>query len=230
MKKAIVTLAILIFAPLRAEILPTLGLGEEKIEPLWYPKFTLSGDYAGDLRLKNLQNKNIKARVRGKFDAGLGIEVGIVKYLNAGFDFTYRQGALKGQSSPLGLRFPLFLKPYFPITDRFSIFLKTQIGPALTFVFPSQEGLFMNNENMAALMELYKNGQYGPMSYGLTTSAAAGIDVFFWSRIGISLQWGVRYDIYRANIANREHASDSPSGLSFSAMDFPITATLQLIL
>lgn len=230
MKKAIVTLAILIFAPLRAEILPTLGLGEEKIEPLQYPKFTLSGDYAGDLRLKSLQNRAIKARAKGKFDAGLGIEVGVVKYLNAGFDFTYRQGALEGQLSPLGLRFPLFLKPYFPITSRFSIFLKTQLGPALMFVFPSQEKLFINNENKAPLQALYRTGEYGPMSYGLTTSAAAGIDVFPFPRIGISLQWGVRYDIYRANIANRRLASDSPSGINLSAMDFPVTATLQLIL
>lgn len=230
MKKAFISLAVLLVMPLKAEILPTLGLGEETVKPLLYPKFTISGDYAGDARVKSLQNSNIQKKAKGMFDAGIGIEVGVSKYLNAGFDLTFRHGVLSGGNfSSLGFRIPFFVKFYFLITDRISIFMKGHAGPALTLSMDSLD-ILRDGEDNRAVAETYRGGRYAAISYGLTTLASAGIDIYPWSRIGFSLQWGIRYDIYRANRSQSEKMHEAPSSVNFSMMDFPATLTVLLVL
>lgn len=180
-----------------------IKIGEEYIEPLKYPKFSLGLDYALNSQARKLEKSAPINKIEREFAGLLSIETGLYKYLNGGALFSINFPAKK---DPMRVRLALFAKPYIPLGERFSLFAR--LGGGLG-------GWLVGGSPGAATNFL----------------ATVGLEVFPFSRFGIALEGGWRGEVVMVNTT--EHGTDGPSKQStsfFFAHEIPLSLNLHIIL
>ena len=180
-----------------------IKIGEEYIEPLKYPKFSLGLDYVLNSKTRKLENAAPYSNEIREIGGQLSIEAGLYKYLNGGALFFLNFPAKK---DPVRIRLALFAKPYIPLGERFSLFARAGggIGGWLAGGMP-----------------------------GATTNffATVGLEVFPFSRVGIALEGGWRGEI--AMMRSSEDHQDGPRTVTtsfFFAHEIPVSLNLHIIL
>lgn len=233
-----------------AEPLPTLGLGTETIQPLKFPKFMLGGNFTLQKNIMSMQNKDIQKKQKTKFAYDIGIEVGLLKYLNAGYNFSLQTPSFSKMynNDPMHARLTFSLKPYWALTDRIGLYLKGSMGPSVMFALAGFSNVLVDETDVpikTAWGETYGNQPYKWGAVGISGGAFVGINFFPISRVGISAEWGARSDILfvgadnsrdiLSEMMNRKDFVEPPNfqppgHMRFLVYDFPVALSLNIIL
>lgn len=220
------------------------GIGEEYIEPLRYPKFSLSVDYGVLRKFHGFENSRLRANLPNNMAATLSFEAGLYRYLNAGALLSLNFPIKKQDTEPTHLRFALFAKPYFSITEQVSIFGRFGGGLSLSFsdyllaYRKSSRSEF--REFGQELLRTYSTQMYAPVPFGANLMASIGVEVFPLERVGLALEWGFRGDFLYARKSNwiaeltgnklEEKILNAPSSLKYLVYEMPLMLTVHIIL
>lgn len=214
-------------------------IGEEYIQPLKYPKLSLMGEY-GIWRNYQGFSKELHAPLPNEWGGGIGIDVGLYRYMNAGVLFSNNFASdIKTDRSPFYIRVALFAKPFIPIGNRFSIF--SRIGGGFSVAVSNMlEHLYRtgSNEVVERLHRVYKNQDYAELAPGANAMVSLGIEAFPFTRFGLSLEWVVRAEYFYCSRGSavkelmEESKSDplAPNTFHYLKFDAPIFLNFHIIL
>lgn len=221
--------------------LPLIGesevpLGEETIQPLKYPKFSLSMDYNLGRKFHDFADPKLREDLANQFGGALSFEAGLYEYFNAGAIFSVNMAKLT-KLEPLHIRLSLFGKPYIALTDRFGVFGRVGAGISSAISVFAMNG-YLSQEGSSTikreLKRVYKEGSYSMIAYGANTFASLGVEYFPFSRFGLALEAGIRAEFFRAsktnNLFTRKTDARAPSALCYMIYEFPISLMLHIIL
>lgn len=214
-------------------------LGQEFIKPLKYPKFSLSGDYNLLRRFHGFADPALRANLKNAFGATLSFETGLYKYFNAGALFSAFIPAEFLKSEPVHIRFALFAKPYYPITNNFAVFgritggISTAMGMMMGYI-----GETHSSDLNQALRKVYQGQQYSLMAPGIVGSATIGLEYFPFSRFGLAFETGIRVETFFVLKGNAliEHFTEKnqsgvgPRSFNYMVYEIPLALTLHFIL
>lgn len=208
------------------------SIGEETILPLKYPKFSLMADYGLKRSFHGFDDVKLREKLSASYNAFLSFEAGLYKYLNAGAAIGFNAPAFR-KNEPLHIRLLLFAKPYVALGERVALFARLGGGISSALSGSSIKGHFMkvgSNSIKAELLRVYKDGSYD-LAYGAITQASIGIEYFPFTRVGISLEGGIRSEFFRANKDMYGNSStEAPAALNYMIYEFPIGLTLHIII
>jgi hypothetical protein len=216
------------------------GIGNEIIRPLQYPKFSLTGDYTTGRWYRDFADPSLRFRVGNRFGAGLSFEAGILKHLNAGALFTASFSQIlynDAPNEPIDLRLGLFAKPYLSLSDRYSLFVRVAAG--LTLPFQGNQISYLDTASPSFKSDyrrVYMGQQYDGMPFGGFGAATVGMDFFPFSRLGLSVEWGIRADalhIGRKSPSGNKGPADvpgAPQSFNYLMYEMPLSLTLHVIL
>lgn len=217
------------------------SLGEEYIEPLKYPKFSLIGDTGLVRNFVSFQDKKLNTKLANNWGAGLGVDVGLYKYFNAGFMFTSNIPLETSKTiEPILFRFTLVAKPYVPIGDRFGLFARLGGGFGVS-IFNELDHLrkTSNTEYLGKIKDIYYNQAYSLFAPSMNAMATIGLEVFPFSRFGISAEWGIRGEFVFASKGNaaqnalagsKQDDPRAPKNFHYLVYDMPLMLNLHIIL
>lgn len=219
--------------------LDEVGIGQEYVTPLSYPKFSLSADHSIARYYRGFADPSLHYKLNNRYGGALSFEAGLLKYLNAGGLITFSLSDLKDKGEPIDLRMGLFAKPIIPLGNRFALFGRTAIG--LTLPFPANYSpinylVKTSDDFKAAKKSIFKDQQYQGFAYGGFGSAAVGIEFFPISRLGLALEWGIRADIIHIGrkrpVGNEipEAKDGAPQSFNYMMYEMPLMLTLHAIL
>lgn len=189
-----------------------IKMGEEYIEPLKYPKFSLGADYSFKPKVRELGKDNSTLEPKNEYTTLLSFEAGLYKYLNAGGMLFIN---IPPKDNPIRLRMSIFAKPYIPLGERFSLFAR--VGGGLG-------GWVAGDLPWASVNAL----------------TALGLEFFPFTRFGLSVEAGWRAEVVLNN--NRREIFeagpyDGPPKPSkregarfFFAHEIPLALNLHIIL
>ncbi len=210
------------------------GIGDEYVEPLRYPKFSVSGVYQFDRKFNGFADDSLRYDLKSKFDTILSFEAGLLKYFNAGALFG---AGISGFGQPIQFRFGLFAKPYYGFGDRVAIFGRFAGGLAIEMHMgiPGAARTYYGTLNQINDQRIFKNQVYDGPSYGGFGSATIGIEVFPFSRFGIAIEGGIRGTVLHSSknwpgVTKNKDLADVPSSFNYLLYEFPLMATLHFIL
>lgn len=208
-------------------------IGEERIKPLNFPKFSFSADYALSRKFHGLANKTYKLNLPNRFSGSLSFEANLYRYMNAGAMISMSFSELK-KGEPLDYRLGLFAKPFFPFAENFALIGRVMGGLAAAIaIYPAFA--YFRHFNPKGFDAIYRNQNYNGWPFGAFMSASVGLEVFFFSRLGLTVEGGVRASIFRnhQNIpftdSKTRVVGGAPSAFNFLIYEWPIFATLQVI-
>lgn len=222
-------------------------LGKETIEPLRFPKFTISGEYAVLRKMRAFNGSDFKRSPNNAVGLDLHAEAGLLKNLNAGFSlsFTKSDPFLLGTNI---FRMGLFLKPYLPIGNYISVFSRLGLGPSASIgteasaykLLIGMGGDGAPPEGLKEFFHSYGTTTYWPFAAGFNGSATLGIEVFFSSRVALFAETGIRADMLWAKKAKASaytkfddkpaSGNPSPNWFHYVIYDMPIIAGVHVIL
>lgn len=222
---------------------PADRIGEEFITPIAYPKYNFYGAYSG-LRW-GLMDHKIYSPLRNTFPAGVGFDVGLYKYFNAGAMLSIALGDVSKTQLPYG-RLSLFGRPQITFFDRLSIFSK--IGGGLSFFLGRPDAYLSSiNDQLAGIKDYFFETK--DINAGLNGIATIGIEYFPFSRVGLSVEWGIWADYFLVRHVpsekwreedSRERGRegrgseglwrDKGKNYGFLSYEFPVMLTLSIIL
>lgn len=225
-------------------------LGEETIEPLRYPKFSIGGGYPFSRKFHGFGHESLRANLGSRPFVTISMEAGLLKYLNAGAQYGFALSEVT-KEEPIWMHFSLFAKPYLPLGSRLSIFTRLSGGLGFDF-FESPvapigyiDGQYKTvkqdisvEQFTNAYRETYKDQKYAALgSWGAYSSATFGIEFFPIKRIGIAVEAGIRAYFLRKEkkwlSIDPEGFKDvpgAPSSFNYMLYDYSIMASLQAIL
>ncbi|HXW53258.1 MAG TPA: hypothetical protein VEL47_04040 [Myxococcota bacterium] len=212
-----------------------LGIGDEYIAPLRYPRALIGADYMINRRFHGFADSALRTPLKNQFSGSLAFEAGLVKYFNAGAFFAGNVSNMI-KAEPLFMRMGVFAKPYIGLGERVSIFSRCAAGLAWgAFGNYAAHLLGLYPEMKDEVDRVYKGQAYSSGPYGFFGQASIGIEYFPFSRVGLALEFGVRASLYRAsrNILLQEKVEDvpgAPSAFNFMVYELPAGLTLQIIL
>lgn len=163
-------------------------LGEETVVPIYYPSISLLGGANLGHSVKGIGHSNYKRQDKSfTYNSGVAIEVGLLKYLNAGFlieSNIISELLKKGKDNYYNMRLSFFAKPFIGINERLAIYSRLSLG----FGWMSNQARF-NVDPREADRSLYVDN---PLAAELNAGATLGVSFFPFTRIGFSLEGGVR--------------------------------------
>lgn len=220
--------------------LDEVGIGQEYVTPLSYPKFSLSADHSISRHYQSFADSSFRLKLPNRFGTALSFETGLLKYLNAGALFTASMSQFMAKDEPIDLRLGLFIKPLIPIGNRFALFSRAALGGSLPLgMFQKNPISFLGNvseEFRPTYETVYKGQNYQGSPYGGFGSAAIGIEFFPISRLGLALEWGIRSDFItmsrKNSLANKgpEDKPGAPQSFNYMMYEMPLMLTLHAIL
>ncbi len=225
-----------------ADEVEQFGIGEEYIQPLRYPKFSLSFDYSMARRFHGTENSLLRAKLPNNLAGTVSFEAGLYKYFNAGALFSLNFPTSKANFEPLHLRFTIFGKPYIALTDRIGIFSRLGTGLSVSLLDYLTVYRFKKdrefNDFMEQLDNTYAKQDYAWLPVGVNAMATIGIEAFPFERLGLALEWGLRGDFFYASksrllqqlIDKPEETRPVPNALKYLVYETPIMLTLHIIL
>lgn len=189
-----------------------IKMGEEYIQPLKYPKFSLGADYSFRPKFRELGKDNNTRELKNEYTTFLSFEAGLYKYLNAGGMVFIN---IPPKDNPIRLRMTLFAKPYIPLGERFSLFARVGGGIG---------GWVAGDLPWASVNAL----------------TALGLEFFPFARFGLSVEAGWRTEVVLNN-NRRENAeagqydgslkpSKKEGARFFFAHEIPLALNLHIIL
>ncbi len=214
-------------------------IGEEYIEPLKYPKLSLSGEY-GILRKFRGFSEGLSGAIPTEWGGAIGIDVGLYRYFNAGVIFSTNLPLNNEETGePFFMRFTLFAKPYIPIGERFSFF--SRIGGGISYSAMSMLGhlyIVADDKLKTNLQKTYYTQDYSLLSPGANAMASLGMEFFPFSRIGFALEWAFRMEYYYSSrgsflakyLGINKVVREAPNSFQYLKFDMPIFLTLHVIL
>jgi hypothetical protein len=166
-----------------------MKIGEEYIEPLKYPKFSLGADYSLIPKFRELGKPLSAHHSKAEFTGVLSFEAGLYKYLKAGGMFSINVPA---KGDPVRARLSVFAKPYIPFGERFALFAR--IGGGIGGWIPQ-----------------------GYPFATVNALATAGLEVFPFRRFGVGIEAGWRTEIILDNSEETRFfwAHEIPLALNF---------------
>lgn len=236
MKKVIIYILLVYWPALSVLAGDEVGIGQETVRPLKYPKFSLSGDYNIGKRFLGFADSGLRFNLPPRFGAALSFEAGLHKYFNAGalVGFNIPTDIVR-YGEPLHYRLSLFAKPYFSLSDRIGFFAR--VGGGISASSGSMNGwLARFPDAKTKLQSVYRGAHYSFSSFGGNAFATLGLEFFPVSRVGLALEAGIRADIFYAKKEEYRGFSDEgtkpsgPSWLSYLLYEFPLGLTLHIIL
>lgn len=207
-------------------------IGEEYIQPLKYPKFGISGDYAVSRHYVGFAHEGLRAPLNDRLSFSLLFEAGLVKYFNAGALFSMSYPSM---GKPITMNLGLFGKPYISLGERFAIFSRLSTGIATDLAFmPSAHEFYNESFPQDAVRAIYHDQSYTGMPFGGFGTATLGLEFFPLSRFGISVEGGIKASIFHGPvsipfISNSTIVADAP-GYNYSYYEFPLTVNVLFIL
>jgi hypothetical protein len=240
LKKILGLISLIIFASFgRAE---EFGIGEEYIEPLKYPKFFLTADYAFGRSFHGFADKALRYKMDNSKNVAMGFEAGLLKYLNAGATLSYNIPEFR-QLEPLHLRFALFAKPFYQFTNNFGVFARFGAGFSSTLALIKGHLLKDHQERAVVLKRIYKNQNYSEFGPGALGMATVGLEYFPLSRFGISFEAGFRAEAFylekggllealgdEFGPGKLNRAAMGPNSFTYMIYEWPVALTLHIIL
>lgn len=219
-----------------------LGIGKEYITPLSYPKFSLGSSYSTTRYFHNFLDPKLRFNIEEMFSLHISFEAGLLPYFNAGA-ITSMGIPNTDKNIPMDVSLGLFAKPYFPLGDRLAIFSRIALGIAVV-PMGNNDRLLANSSRdfMANYMNTYKGQEYMGWPLGGFASATLGIDYFPFSRLGLSLEYGIKAHIYRQGKENavfnkksdrQDRAAEpigAPSSFTYMIYDAPLSLMLHIII
>lgn len=217
-----------------------VGIGEEIIKPLEYPKASLVGDYSFYRKAHFLGEEGIEAKLDNTFSYALAFETGLYRYLNAGAILSLTIGDIGTNAEPVHVRFSLFAKPLISLHERVSIY--GRVGGGLGAMLLSPVMFFkkaFSGEVVSNISQVYGDQGYSMLSPGLNGFAAVGIEYFPISRMGLGVEFGIRADVYyveRSNFINNllgttsNRPGETPKQIMYLNYDLPLALTLHFII
>lgn len=236
----LILLVSLFYAAMSLSEQPADRIGEEFITPIAYPKYNFYGAYSG-LRWGMIDQK-IHSPLRSTFPAGVGFDVGLYKYFNAGAILSFSTGDLSKTQLFYG-RLALFARPQITFFDRLSLF--TRLGGGLGFFLGRPDAYFASiNKQLPGIEDYFFSIK--DINAGLNGMATIGVEYFPFSRVGFSVEWGIWADYFLVrhvprNKPRREDSREREEGESefirdigknygFLSYELPIMITLSIIL
>ena len=210
-----------------------VGIGEEYIEPIHFPKFSLTGEYEINRKFHGFADAALRSDIERRFDGTLSFEAGLVKYFNAGGLFGI---GINSFSKPIHFRLGLFAKPYIPLGDRFALFARLAAGIAVDLAFsPSAKEYYGSFDANGNFGRVFKGQSYLGLPFGGFGAATLGLEVFPFSRVGFAFEWGIRATLLhnRKNmlfLSKVEEKSGAPDSFNFMLYELPLMLTLHLII
>jgi hypothetical protein len=177
-----------------------VAIGKERIEPLKYPKFSLTYEYDFFRKMRTLGDDASTSDLRNQQGIALSFEASLYKYLNAGAAFTVNIPSIL--KDPVHLRLALFAKPFIPLGERFDLFARLGFG---------------------------LGGMLAGLAAGAAVHSAGsvGIEYFPWSRLGLALEYGLRAELIRLTAITDKENSNAKW---LAIYETPVAMTLHLIL
>jgi len=214
-----------------------LGIGQEKVIPIMYPKFSLTGDYSMARKFIGLADSKLRENLDNEFGSALSFEAGLYKYFNAGALFSFNMPTNITKSLPFHLRLSLFAKPLIPLGERVSFFSRVGGGISSIICHPSLNYKLAAKGSEAIRAEIervYDEQSYDAFGFGGNAFASIGIEYFPFSRVGLALEGGIRAEIVSAKKnpppPRMPPKQATPNWLSYFVYGFPVSLTLQIIL
>jgi hypothetical protein len=215
-----------------------LPVGEETVKPLKYPKTFFGFDYGMKRKFHGFNDQSLRLELPESYKGNLGLEVGLYKYLNAGsiisFD-VHRENELL----PINLSLSFYAKPQIPLGERFAIFSRLSGGLSLDLI--GMANYLAKSSIGTKFASIYGGSSfYSLLPYGVTGYASLGLEYFFLSRVGVSIEGGIRTVIIRAEKSDKilnafgdDQAKaqyvKAPKNFDYMTYDFPITVNLSFI-
>lgn len=219
--------------------LDEVGIGQEYVTPLSYPKFSLGADHSISRHFRSFADSSLRIKLPNRFGAALSFEAGLVKYLNAGALVTFSFSQVREKSEPIDLRLGLFIKPLLPLGERFALFGRAALGTTLPFPGNLSPINFLgevSDDFKTSYLSIYKGQRYQGSAYGGFGSAALGVEFFPISRLGLALEWGIRSDFITMSrkhplISGVPEAKEgAPQSFNYMMYEMPLMLTLHAIL
>jgi hypothetical protein len=215
--------------------LEDVGIGQERIVPLHYPKFSLGADYSVWRHFHGLADERIRFGLENRMDYTMSFEAGLLKYLNAGAMFLVSDSKMiKGE--PLDIKLGLFAKPLVPIGERFALFGRVSAGLAVSITFQNSSFLYYSVlDSGKNFKDIYHGQDYAGWPFGGFGAATIGLEYFLFSRVGLAFEWGINATITRANInvpgiTKNTVTPGVPSSFNYLIYEMPLMLTLHVIL
>ena len=120
-------------------------LGEERIEPLKYPKGMLAFDYGLWRNARFLGKSGIKDRLEATYTITLSSEVTLSDNLAMGLSFA-NSIPHSVKLSPTVSRFSVYIKPFISLGSQVSFFTRVGIGISTSLIFPISNYLNIHGE------------------------------------------------------------------------------------
>jgi len=193
----------------------------DEVKPIEYPKFSVALNYNFERNFHGFADKSLRIGLGYELGAILAFEAGIYKYFNAGAQLSF--GIPPNLQVPLHLALGLFVKPYFPLGDRCSIF--SRIGAGIS----ASQGGMKAWIKAPEINRIFGKNQYYATAFGGNAHASIGIEYFPWPLFGFAFEGGVQADLLRERGVPKNSAN-APRHFDFVIYEFPLTLMAHIIL
>ncbi len=213
-------------------------LGTERIKPIEYPKYTLTG-YYNSFRYGGITGEEM-GRLNPTYGLKLSFDVGLYRYLNAGAGLSIT--GTMDSDNPAHYRLSFFMRPKVAFfEDRLAIFTRIGGGPTVMFNNSPIENLKKSLPPSAAqvVAQKYNCPYYSDINPGVHGLATIGIEYFPISRLGLTLEWGILADylhVSKSESLKRKIEKErgpindtAPYSFGYLDLEAPITLSLNLI-
>lgn len=211
-------------------------IGHEYIESSEYPKFSVMGQYGFNKFGKILGHEGMSGKAKGDFGGGLLFDVPLNKYFAAGAGISVSmRNAKKGD--PIISRFSFLARPKISFFNKLTLFARFGLGLDVMLLQPLVQLSEVNDDVRQRVGETFGSGvRIALASPGINAGATIGIEYFPISRIGFSVEWGIRADLFhirKSELLERYGIVDPiipPNYFNYFVYDMPLMATIHIIL
>lgn len=189
-----VVLAIFVLVSLSAFATDNNIMGQEHIQPISFPKFIVFADRTMKHNLVNLDRQGMVSPMHDQWGGGLAFAVEIYRYFDAGAMVCLNAPGDFARGEPLKANFQILAMPKLPFGERAALFAKASAG--IASVINGDAILYQESELGGGQDSIYKGQTYNKAAFGFAGSATLGGQAFLTSRLGLSLEAGIRSEIY----------------------------------
>jgi hypothetical protein len=213
----------------------SFGVGDSYIASFNYPKFSVGSDISVLRHYVGFADKSLRMRLPNRFDGDISFEAGILKYMNLGAIFSGSLSDIKNHE-PIDYRMGLFVKPFFSLHQRVAFFSRLTGGLVVSLCINGPASLYYAKEDdQENLKAIYQDQDYKNFPVGGFLSAAIGVEVFLLSRLGLTIESGVRASFFHTGkkmpfMDPPKYIAGVPDSFNFMTYEVPVSVILHVIL
>lgn len=210
-------------------------IGKERIISPEYPKFLLNTTF-NTMRYGGITN-GPRGMLSHTYGMSFGFDVQVYKYFHAGATLGILTN-FTNKVEPIHYRFNMFARPVITFFDCLTLF--TRLGGGLGIILDSPVETLKKSLPDTGIGQKYHSKYYGDISPGVHGLATIGIEYFPFSRLGLSLEWGILAEYLHISKSEQQRKKlekltdsaindDAPSSFGYFAYEFPISLNLNII-